>query len=134
MKEFFASPAAPLPPRSTEIERARMRRALAAAPPRARGSDDADALVSELRAVRSEVASLRDFLERLGQGAPANDEVVLTRKQTAAVLGVCIESISRLVRDGGLPCRRVGKEYRFLRSQVLAWLAARGESLSGGEH
>jgi excisionase family DNA binding protein len=74
--------------------------------------------------MRSEVAGLRDMLLEIGQ-TPANDEV-LTRKQAAELLHLNIESISKLVRDEGLPCKRVGHEYRFLRSQVLAWLAARG--------
>lgn len=129
MKEFFAAPARERP---TELDRARMRKVLDAAPSRPRAvADNSDALVSELRAVRSEVASLRDMLAELGQ-APANDEV-LTRKQTAELLRVCIESITKLVRDEGLPCKRVGKEYRFLRSQVLAWLAARGDVRFAGE-
>ncbi len=129
MKEFLASPPRERP---TELERARMRKVLDTAPGRQRAlPHDSDALVSELRAVRSEVASLRDLLAELGQ-APANDEV-LTRKQTADLLCVCIESITKLVRDEGLPCKRVGKEYRFLRSQVLAWFAARGDARFAGE-
>lgn len=128
MKEFFASVPRERP---TEIERARMRKALDGA--RERPHDTPEALVSELRAVRSEVASLRELLAELGQGqTPANDEV-LTRKQTAELLRVCIESITKLVRDEALPCKRVGKEYRFLRSQVLAWLAARGDARLTGE-
>lgn len=123
MKEYFASPPRE---RATELERARMRKVLETAPLRPRTLTDNSELVSELRAVRDEVASLRAFLAELGQ-APANDEV-LTRKQTAELLRVCIESITKLVRDEALPCKRVGKEYRFLRSQVLAWLAARGDA------
>lgn len=127
MKEFFASPPRERP---TELDRARMRKALDGAPARPRNaSDNSDAVLSELRAVRSEVADLRDLLTELGQ-APANDEV-LTRKQTAELLGVCVESITRLVRDEGLPCTKLVKDYRFLRSQVLAWFAARGVQCSG---
>ena len=125
MKEFFASPP---PPRPTELERARMRKVLDAAPVRRRHeeSDDAAALVSELRAMRSELASLRDLLS--GQ-APANDEI-LSRRQAAEMLGMSIETVSTLAREGGLPHKRVGKQYRFLRSQLMAWLAAR----EGGDH
>lgn len=128
MKEYFASPA---PARPTEIERARMRKVLDAVPPRPRyvGGDDAADLVSEVRAMRTEIASLRDLLT--GQ-APANDEI-LSRRQTADLLGVCIESVTKLARDKGLPHRRVGHEYRFLRSQVMAWLAARREERASGE-
>lgn len=129
MKEFLAEPR----PRASEIERARMRKVLGGAPARPRGAaDNSEALLSELRAVRSEVASLRDLLLELGQAQPANDEV-LTRKQTAELLRVCIESISKLVRDEGLPCKKLGKDYRFRRSQVLAWLADRDEAQLSGE-
>jgi excisionase family DNA binding protein len=125
MKDYLAAGARE---RATELEIARMRKALDGAPPpaRARALDTSEALVSEMRAMRGEVASLRDLLA--GQ-APANDEI-LTRKQTADLLHVCIESISRLVRDEGLPCRKLGKDYRFLRSQVLAWFAERHERRS----
>lgn len=129
MKEFFASRP---PERPTELERARMRKALEAAPTRpsyVRPDDSAD-LVSEMRAMRSEMASLRELLAA-GQ-APANDEI-LNRKQAAELLRVCIESITKLVREEGLPCKRVGKEYRFLRSQVLAWLAVRGDARFAGD-
>jgi len=129
MKEFFASPPRERP---TELERARMRKVLDSAPARPRiVADNSDALVAELRAVRSEVASLRDLLTELGQ-APANDEI-LTRKQTAELLHVCIESITKWVRDEGLPCKRVGKDYRFLRSQVLAWFASQRDARLLGE-
>jgi excisionase family DNA binding protein len=50
---------------------------------------------------------------------------VLTRVQVAELLRVNIETVTKLVREDGLPCKRVGKEYRFLRSEVLAWLRAR---------
>jgi excisionase family DNA binding protein len=58
--------------------------------------------------------------------SPSSRDEVLTRSQVAELLSVCTESVSRLVREDSLPCRRVGKEYRFLRSEVVAWLASRG--------
>lgn len=127
---FLAQPR----PRPSELERARMQRVLKGAAkvgPQGDSGGHADTVLSELRAMRSEVSSMRDLLIELGQ-APANDEV-LTRKQAAELLRVCIESITKLVRDEGLPCKRVGKEYRFLRSQVLAWLAPRDDSRLSGE-
>lgn len=113
----------------SEIERARMRRVLGGMPKGGSpGSADtySEAVFSELRAMRSEVMRLGDLLTgRVPAGAAAQDEV-LTRSQAAKLLRVCSESVSKLVRDEGLPCKRVGKEYRFLRSEMLAWLAARG--------
>jgi excisionase family DNA binding protein len=57
---------------------------------------------------------------------------VLTRGQVAELLDVCAESVSKLVRDDGLPCKRISKEYRFLRSEVLAWLRERDVRNLGG--
>lgn len=114
--------------RPSELEQARRgpKGAVKSGPPG--GSDAyADAVFSELRALRSEVSSLRDLLTgpMQAEGPPIQDEI-LTRGQAAKVLRVCAESVTKLVRDEGLPCKRVGKEYRFLRSQVVAWLASRG--------
>lgn len=121
----------------SELERARMRRVLGGLPKGGRSSDSdgetySEAVFRELRAVRSEVSRLRDLLTGRGQNrSPAAQDEVLTRSQAAKLLRVCSESITKLVRDEGLPCKRVGKEYRFLRSEVVAWLAARGASETG---
>lgn len=128
MKEFFSEPS----PRASELERARMRKVLggvAKSPPRLESDRHSDALFAELRAVRSELANLR---EAVHAQAPSGDEV-LTRRQAADLLCVCIETITKLARDEGLPCKRVGKDYRFLRSQIMAWLAARDEAQLSGE-
>jgi excisionase family DNA binding protein len=119
MKEFFAAPARP-----TQLEQARMKKttkSLGIAPARPLPSGAADSpMVAELRAmVRSE---LRAF--HAASQAPANDDI-LNRKEAADLLKMNIESVSRLARDGGLPHKRVGKEYRFLRSQLMSWMAAR---------
>jgi len=129
MKEFFASPPRERP---SELDQARMRKArdaVPAAPRPVRPADSSD-VVSEMRAMRnemlSEIASLRELLIEQGQ-APANDEI-LSRRQTADLLGWTVETVTKRANEDGLPHKRVGKEYRFLRSQVLAWLAARGEA------
>jgi excisionase family DNA binding protein len=129
-KDFFAEPRQ----RPSELEQARMRRVLGGLPKgKAQHSPDAyaDAVVTELRAVRSEMSSLRELLEgRLECGAPVHDEV-LKRSEAAKLLGICTETLTKLVRDEKLPCKRVGKEYRFLRSEIVAWLAARGANELG---
>ena len=129
-REFLAEPR----PRPTELESARMRRVLGGIKGARQASPDAysDALFTELRAMRSEMSSLLELVrERIdGCGAPVHDEV-LKRSQAAKLLGICTETLSKLVRDEGLPCKRVGKEYRFLRSEIVAWLAARGANELG---
>lgn len=113
----------------SELERARMKRMLQGLPEAKKGSETfSEELYSELRAMRSEVTALREQLN--GRGA-ATDEI-LSRAQAAELLGVCIDSVSKLVRDAGLPCRRVGgHRYRFLKSEVLSWLAARAPATEG---
>lgn len=117
-------------PGPSELERARMKRVLQGLPESKKGSETfSESIYSELRAMRSEVTALREQLN--GRGASATDEI-LSRAQAAELLGVCIESVSKLVRDSGLPCRRVGgNRYRFLKSEVLSWLAARAPQTEG---
>ncbi len=54
--------------------------------------------------------------------APAPE--VLTREQAAELLQVNPHAIPRLVRDEGLPAHRLGSQWRFRRSEILAWLAS----------
>lgn len=65
-------------------------------------------------AVREELASHRD---------PERD--VLTAEQVADMLAVHVRTVAKLVVREGLPARRLGREYRFNRDEVLEWLAER---------
>ena len=51
---------------------------------------------------------------------------VLTAAMAADLLQVNVEYLRRMVRDGRIPCHRFpgGREMRFLRDELLAWLAA----------
>ena len=53
--------------------------------------------------------------------APADPEV-LTVEQAAALLQVDADTVRALAREGDLPGRKVGREWRFSRAAVLAWL------------
>ena len=65
-------------------------------------------------AVREELAS---------QQHPERD--VLTAEHVADMLAVHVKTVAKLVVCDGLPARRLGREYRFNRDEVLAWLAER---------
>src|SRR5438067_13336215 len=54
--------------------------------------------------------------------APMNQEV-LTLSETAAYLRVDEDAVRRLADDGTIPARRIGKEWRFLKSAIQYWLA-----------
>jgi excisionase family DNA binding protein len=53
---------------------------------------------------------------------PADAPEVLTVEQAAELLQVDSDDVHALADAGELPGRRIGDEWRFLRSAVLAWL------------
>jgi excisionase family DNA binding protein len=53
---------------------------------------------------------------------------LLTTRQVQALLHVDRTTIYRMVENGELPALRVGKQWRFAREQVEAWLQAGGAS------
>jgi excisionase family DNA binding protein len=65
----------------------------------------------------------------------AGDEV-LTLEEVAKLLKVPAEAVRSRVEEGELPGRRFGKQWRFARTAVLAWLAdgeARGRGATKAE-
>lgn len=56
--------------------------------------------------------------------AAANDGEVMTLEEAAALCRVSRDVVYRLAASGSIPCRRVGAQWRFLRSQVMQWLAS----------
>ena len=58
--------------------------------------------------------------------APNEFPPVLTAALAAELLQVHVEYLRRMVREGRIPCHRFpgGREMRFLRDELLEWLAA----------
>lgn len=52
---------------------------------------------------------------------------VLTLEELAAYLKVSETTAYSLVRNGDIPGRKVGREWRFLRERVVNWLMQAGE-------
>lgn len=57
---------------------------------------------------------------------PAEPTEVLTLAQLAALLQADEESVRSLAESGDLPGRKVGEDWRFVRSAILEWLARGG--------
>ncbi|GGK21880.1 hypothetical protein GCM10008955_14220 [Deinococcus malanensis] len=52
---------------------------------------------------------------------------VMTLEELAAYLKVSETTAYQLVRGGGIPGRKVGREWRFLRARVTEWLMQAGQ-------
>jgi len=57
-----------------------------------------------------------------------DDPEVLNADGVARVLGVSARLVLRLAREEKLPAKKVGREWRFRRSAVLAWLGEKPAS------
>lgn len=53
---------------------------------------------------------------------------VLTSEQAAAFLQLNRVYLVAQARKGAIPGHRIGSHWRFLRSELLAWLASQGHS------
>jgi excisionase family DNA binding protein len=67
---------------------------------------------------------------------PGEFPPVLTAAMAAELLQIHVEYLRKLVREGKVPCHRFpgGRELRFLRDELLEWLAAQPGPGSGGDH
>jgi excisionase family DNA binding protein len=61
----------------------------------------------------------------------ANDDEILTSEEASALLKVSNKTILKLARDGELPGQKVGRAWRFCRSELLAYVARRSGASSG---
>lgn len=75
------------------------------------------------QAVREEVAKL----------GHAEGPEVLTREQTAELLQVTPDIVTKYIRENELPATKLGSEYRFRRSELLQWMSARHHQPKKGQ-
>ena len=57
------------------------------------------------------------------QRIAAMDKNILDVEGAAALLGVSTRTIYTLARKGAIPATRVGREWRFARQNLIAWVA-----------
>lgn len=58
----------------------------------------------------------------------AEDHEVLTTEEAAALLRVSTKTVLQLVRSGSMPGEKVGRAWRFLKSDVLTYVRGTGEA------
>ncbi len=68
-------------------------------------------------------------MTELEDGMEADE--VLTCEEASALLKVSDKTLLRLARDGELPAQKVGRAWRFCRSELLAYVAGRSTADSG---
>ena len=59
-----------------------------------------------------------------GAGCTPPDPQGVAREHAAALLQVDADTVRILAREGTLPGRKVGREWRFARTAILRWLSA----------
>jgi excisionase family DNA binding protein len=76
----------------------------------------------------------REFVRPVAEAAPAAvtpDEPLLNAQEMATATNLPKSWIYQLAKGGKIPCIRTGKHVRFVRSAVIAALAARGTQQAG---
>jgi excisionase family DNA binding protein len=60
-----------------------------------------------------------------------SDDEILTCDEASAFLKVSNKTVLKLARDGELPGQKVGRAWRFSRSELVAYVACRATDSSG---
>lgn len=67
-----------------------------------------------------------ELLNRLCESPPIKrqdkDPDVLSATEVAVMLGTTKRIVNKMARNGDLPCRKVGRDWRFSKNAVQAWL------------
>ena len=63
--------------------------------------------------------------ERKTTPNPMPDREILNIDGAAAFLGVSIKTFSKVLREGDVPGRKVGREWKFSRQALVDWVSSR---------
>ena len=58
------------------------------------------------------------------------DKEVFDAEEAAAFLGINLDDLRRYARKGMIPCRKLGKRWRFHKAHLVEWLKG---NQTGGE-
>jgi excisionase family DNA binding protein len=53
---------------------------------------------------------------------PMSDQEILNIDGAAALLGVSVKTFSKVLREGDVPGRKVGREWKFSRRALIDWI------------
>ncbi|MHC4846782.1 MAG: helix-turn-helix domain-containing protein [Planctomycetota bacterium] len=67
--------------------------------------------------------------------SPMPDREILNIDGAAAFLGVSVKTFSKVLREGDVPGRKVGREWKFSRQALIDWVGGSrsGSFLDGGD-
>ena len=54
---------------------------------------------------------------------PMPDHEILNIDDAAAFLGVSVKTFGKVLREGDVPARKVGREWKFSRQALIEWVA-----------
>jgi len=81
-------------------------------------------------ALRELAAAIEDDGGRAAAPPPPlkiQEREVLTREEAAELLQMHAKQVTLFVKTKGLPGQKMGRGWRFRRSELLAWLARQGQ-------
>lgn len=81
-----------------------------------------------VRVVSLTETDLEALLERAASAGAARvspPPEILTAEETAALLRLNAQTVQRLAAAGEIPSKRLGREWRFRRSEILAWFESK---------